>query len=77
METSQIGNKGKWNIGDFVHFLEVAALLISIGVNYGRFTQIEQEVGAHTRALARIEHYLTSQDKDYWRKAHQNGDNDQ
>ena len=52
-ENSLIPGK-KWNIGDFIHFLEIAALLISIGVNYGRFTQIEEEVSTHTRALQRI-----------------------
>lgn len=72
--TNTSEGRRQWNIGDFVHFLEVAALLVSIGINYGRFTQIQIEVSAHNRTLTRIERYLSAQDPNYWPKVKQYGD---
>lgn len=64
----------KFNAGDLVHLIEVAAILVSIGMNYQKFEQIATDVGQHGQALTRIEHYLSSQDPQYWRKTHQDGD---
>lgn len=68
------GNSKRVTIGDVLHFLEIAVMLIAIGVNYGKFQQIAADVSNHGLALDRIEHYLSSQDQQYWHKTHENGD---
>jgi hypothetical protein len=64
----------KLNFGDLLHFLEVAVILISIGINFERFEAMAKTSEGHTQALDRIEHYLSSQDPKYWHKTHENGD---
>lgn len=64
------GNGRKINIGDWIHIVEIAALLISLGMNYQKFEQIAVDVGRHTETLTRIEHYLSSKDPEYWQKSH-------
>ena len=55
------------NIGDVLHLLEIAVLLMSIGVSYAKFTQAANAVEMHAAQLSRIEHYLSSKDPAYWR----------
>ena len=62
------------NVGDALHLIEIAVLLITLGMNYQRFLQIQSTSAQYGQAIIRIEHYLSSQDSQYWHKAKQNGD---
>jgi hypothetical protein len=57
---------GKWNAGDFLHLLQIAMLLISIGAFYEKFTTAVDTMATHSQQLNRIEHYLSSKDSHYW-----------
>lgn len=57
----------KWNLGDALHLLEIAALLLSMGMTYQKFAEASAQVSIHTRQLDRIEHYLSSKDPSYWK----------
>lgn len=59
-------NGSRWNLGDGLHVLQIAILLVSIGVAYEKFTESTTQVSIHTQQLNRIEHYLSSKDSKYW-----------
>jgi hypothetical protein len=54
------------NSGDLLHLLEIAVLLISVGVSFEKFQVTQDQVTEHTQQLNRIEHYLSSRDAHYW-----------
>ncbi len=60
------------NLGDVLHLLEIAVLLISIGISYQKFEEAAAQVRIHTDQLSRVEHYLSSKDPDYWRLSREN-----
>jgi hypothetical protein len=60
------GNGKFWNLGDTLHLIQIAVLLISLGVIYEKFDIFTSQVTTHTRQLDRIEHYLSSKDSHYW-----------
>ena len=63
-------NNGRgWNLGDALHIVQIAVLLISIGIVYEKFDIFTAQVSIHTQQLNRIEHYLSSKDPDYWNKS--------
>lgn len=61
----EIGGKG-WNFGDLLHLVQIAVLLISIGIVYEKFDANAAVTNVHTEQLNRIEHYLSSKDPEYW-----------
>lgn len=63
--TESVGKR--LNVGDLLHLLEIAVLLISIGVAYEKFTAAADQVELQRAQLNRVEHYLSSKDPDYWR----------
>lgn len=63
-----------FNAGDWLHVVQIAILLGTLGVYYQKFVEINDSVNKHSNMLERVEHYLSSQDPQYWRKAHENGD---
>lgn len=63
---------GKWNMGDGLHLLQIAILLIAIGVAYEKFDENTKVTGTHTEQLNRIEHYLSSKDSRYWDESRKN-----
>lgn len=66
------GDIKKLNIGDILHLLEIAVLLISIGISYEKFNEAASQVTEHSQALNRIEHYLSSKDAQYWKLSREN-----
>lgn len=54
------------NAGDLLHLVEIAVMLISIGIVYEKFDANALVTGVHTQQLNRIEHYLSSKDVEYW-----------
>lgn len=54
------------NLGDILHVLQIAVMLIAIGIAYEKFDIFTTQVGTHTQQLNRIEHYLSSKDSHYW-----------
>ena len=60
------GDRHQWNIGDALHLVQIAILLISLGKAYEKFDANAQVTGKHTEQLDRIEHYLSSRDSKYW-----------
>ena len=74
METNQINGNGKkvsFNIGDALHLIQIAILLISIGIVYEKFNIILDTTATHSDQLNRIEHYLSAKDSKYWRDSRQ------
>lgn len=67
----------KWEVslGTIIH---AVLLLATIGSIYGSFSSRFDEYGTALRDVrrqtTRIEHYLNSQDREYWHKTAQNGD---
>jgi hypothetical protein len=61
-------NKGL-NAGDFLHLVQIAILLVSLGIAYEKFDANAVVTGIHTQQLDRIERYLSSKDSDYWIKS--------
>jgi hypothetical protein len=70
------------NVGTFIH---LGVLLVAIALGYAgitqrtsmleeRFTTVDSNVRTIHQQTNRIEHYLSSQDPDYWKKTYQNGD---
>jgi hypothetical protein len=56
-----------FNIGDALHVLQIAVLLIAMGVAYEKFNAAA-DASSHTAdKVERIEHYLSSRDPNYWR----------
>ena len=55
------------DLGAVLHLLEIAVLLISIGVSYEKFNAATDQVKTNTVQLNRMEHYLSSKDANYWR----------
>jgi hypothetical protein len=63
----RLENNGRsWNLGDILHLVQIAVLLISIGIAYEKFDIFTSQVSVHTQQLNRIEHYLSSKDSEYW-----------
>ena len=60
------GDKHEWSLGDLLHLVQIAVLLISIGIIYAKFDANTTVTGIHTQQLNRIEHYLSSRDSHYW-----------
>ena len=58
-----------WNLGDLLHLVQIAVLLISIGIVYEKFDIFTAQVAVHTQQLDRIERYLSSNDPEYWLKS--------
>lgn len=73
--TPPVTVKREITIGEVLHTL---ALLAIVAVAYGQFTvkfdAYQKSVANVEESTSRIEHYLSSQDKDYWRKVARNGD---
>jgi hypothetical protein len=69
-----VGTAKETNWGTITNFLTIAAVILSIGMNYQKFQENAQAVASHSQALQRIEHYLGSKDANYWRETNQNGD---
>lgn len=67
METPQ-QHKGL-NAGDLLHLLEIAVLLISLGVGYAKLSIAADAVNQQGSKLERIEMYLSSRDPDYWHRS--------
>jgi hypothetical protein len=63
------GNGKSWNLGDVLHLVQIAVLLITIGISYQKFNQNAETTGTHTEQLNRIEHYLSSKDPNYWNES--------
>jgi len=59
------------SIGTMIHLV---VLLLGLGTIYGTFASKLQAVEEMERQTTRIEHYLSSQDVDYWKKVALNGD---
>lgn len=57
-----------FNIGDFLHVVQIGILLVSLGMIYEKFQQTLDLTGTHSRQLNRIEHYLSSKDPEYWKQ---------
>lgn len=55
------------NTGDALHLIEIAVLLISIGISYAKLDAAAIQVKAQADQLERIEHYLSSKDPQYWK----------
>lgn len=66
------GNRHQWNVGDFIHLVQIAILLISIGIVYAKFDANSTVTNIHTQQLNRIEHYLSSRDPKYWDESKRN-----
>ena len=70
----------KWEIslGSLLHML---AMIVTITLAYSavneRTSALEREFSEMHRTVNRIEHYLQSNDRDYWKKIAENGDRDQ
>jgi hypothetical protein len=64
-------NKGL-NLGDILHILTIVTLVFSMGVAYQKFDANAIVTNIHTQQLDRIEHYLSSKDKDYWGTSRRN-----
>lgn len=64
-----ISNGKGWNLGDALHLLEIAVMLISIGIAYEKFDENARSVLTHTQQLNRIEHYLSAHDTSYWQQS--------
>lgn len=69
--TVNVGDK-KINAGDILHLLEIAVLLISVGIGYARFDAAAEKVFEQGQRLERVEHYLSSKDPQYWRLSREN-----
>lgn len=54
------------NTGDIIHIVQIAVLLMSLGIMYEKFQVTETQVQTHTNQLNNIEHYLSSKDPNYW-----------
>jgi hypothetical protein len=54
--------------------IHLVVLLLGLGTIYGTFASKLQAVEEMERQTTRIEHYLSSQDVDYWKKVALNGD---
>lgn len=57
----------KLNFGDWLHIVQIAVLIGSLGVFYQKIDSALHMVGAHAQQLQRIEHYLSSKDTNYWK----------
>jgi len=62
----------KWNMGDFLHLLQIAMLLVSIGAFYQKMSGAIDTMTTHSQQLNRIEHYLSSKDSHYWDESRKN-----
>jgi hypothetical protein len=62
----------KFNFGDILHVLEIAVLLISIGIYWQRLELTMDREVEHGIKLDRIEHYLSSRDANYWKLSKEN-----
>lgn len=60
------GNRRGFNAGDALHIVQIAILLITLGIGYEKLQETEQMVIGHTQVLNHIEHYLSSKDSHYW-----------
>jgi hypothetical protein len=60
------------------NILQAIVLLAGLAAAYGQFSakadSLAVTVDQTRRQTTRIEHYLSTQDKDYWRKTAENGD---
>ena len=68
-----------FNIGSIVH---IVVLLLTAGAIYGHFSdklesleELKKQTNDVRGQTTRIEHYLSSEDREYWHKVTQNGDN--
>lgn len=59
--------KVTFNFGDALHVIQIAILLMSLGIMYEKFQIVQETTEKHSNSLDRIEHYLSSKDKDYWK----------
>jgi hypothetical protein len=64
-----LGPDQKFNLGDLLHIIQIAVLLVSIGIVYEKFDANAAVTATHTQQLDRIERYLSSEDSDYWIKS--------
>jgi len=60
------GTGARFNTGDVLHLLQIAVLLVCMGMAYQKLEASADQVNQHTRQLDRIEHYLSSHDPNYW-----------
>lgn len=65
------GNSRRLNIGDWLHVIEILVLVFSLGIAWAKFEYTEDIVVHHSQQLDRVEHYLSSRDPEYWKRAHE------
>jgi hypothetical protein len=63
---NSMNGDGRWNVGDFLHLLQIAMLLITIGAFYEKMSSSVDMMNTHSQQLNRIEHYLSGKDSHYW-----------
>jgi hypothetical protein len=56
-------------MGDILHLVQIAFLLVSLGVGYEKLQEAESLSQANNATLNRVEHYLSSKDPDYWHRS--------
>jgi hypothetical protein len=57
------------NTSDVLHLVQIAVLLISVGVAYEKLDLAVQQSSRTADKIERIEHYLSSKDPEYWRRS--------
>jgi hypothetical protein len=62
------GEPLRLNTGDWLHLLQIAVMLISLGAAFERFRVMSENIDQHTDQLNRMEHYLSSRDPEYWQR---------
>lgn len=63
------GDRHTWNVGDVLHLIQIAMLLVALGVAYEKFQVMAEQVTATGKQLQRVEHYLSSKDSEYWHRS--------
>jgi hypothetical protein len=64
------------SLGTLIH---LAGLVVAVAIAWGTFraqvSELATSVSSIRSQTTRIEHYLNSQDQNYWKTTHENGDN--
>jgi hypothetical protein len=63
------GNRRSFNRGDWLHLIQIAVMLFSLGIAYAKIQEAAVQSGRNAHTLERVEHYLSSRDPDYWQRA--------
>lgn len=60
-----------------IHVFTLLGAIIAGYIKFqGQVDNVVLQVGHISKQTTRMEHYLSSKDPDYWKKAHENGDNE-